>query len=150
MGKGIALVFRKRYPDMYKDYVRRYWEGKVRLGEPYLYKCTSQSPINRKQLCLPDFLERDKPNSEKELDYWILNLPTKKHWRSRSNLEDILEALDYLKGHYQGWGIKSIAVPILGCGEGGLEWQNVGPADGRLGGPTLRSGPDGFGGYVGG
>ena len=101
MGKGVALEFKKRFPDMFKDYEKRCAEGKVKLGEPYLYK----------RLTPP----------------WILNFPTKKHWRSVSNISDIARGLKYLEHHYKEWGITSIALPPLGCGHGQLEWKIVGP-----------------------
>jgi O-acetyl-ADP-ribose deacetylase (regulator of RNase III) len=101
MGKGIALGFRKRFPEMYEDYVRRCNAGDVHLGQPYLYK----------SLVPP----------------WILNFPTKEHWRSVARLSDIVTGLDYLAKYYKTWGIKSLAVPPLGCGEGQLEWRVVGP-----------------------
>jgi len=101
MGKGVALEFKKRFPDMFEDYVKRCSEGKVKLGEPYLYK----------RLTPP----------------WILNFPTKEHWRSVSNISDILRGLNYLEQHYKEWGITSIALPPLGCGHGQLEWKIVGP-----------------------
>jgi len=101
MGKGIALEFKKRFPEMFEDYMRRCAEGKVRLGEPYLYK----------RLTPP----------------WILNFPTKGHWRSVSSLADIVRGLKYFDEHYKEWGITSIAFPPLGCGHGQLEWKIVGP-----------------------
>lgn len=101
MGVGIALEFKKRFPDMYEDYVKRCAEGKVKLGEPYLYK----------RLTPP----------------WILNFPTKKHWRSVSKISDIIRGLEYLEQHYKEWGINSIALPPLGCGHGQLEWNIIGP-----------------------
>jgi O-acetyl-ADP-ribose deacetylase (regulator of RNase III)/uncharacterized protein YwgA len=101
MGKGIALEFKKQFPDMFADYEKRCKEGKVKLGEPYLYK----------RLTPP----------------WILNVPTKDHWRSVSKLSDIIQGLKYLEQHYQEWGITSIAIPPLGCGYGQLEWRIVGP-----------------------
>ena len=101
MGRGVALEFRKRFPDMYSDYVRRCEAGEVRLGEPYLYP----------RATLP----------------WILNFPTKDHWKSVSKLSDIVRGLDYLKERYRKWGITSLAVPPLGCGQGQLEWRVVGP-----------------------
>ena len=102
MGKGIALEFKKRFPDMYKDYEQRCKEGKVKLGEPYLFR----------RLTLP----------------WILNIPTKDHWRSVSRLQDIIDSLQYLEDHCRQWEIASLAVPPLGCGEGQLEWRIVGPS----------------------
>lgn len=101
MGKGVALEFKKRFPDMYDDYVQRCAEGEVRLGRPYLYRSL-----------LPPF---------------ILNFPTKEHWRSVSRLSDIIDGLDFLEEHYREWGIESLACPPLGCGQGGLEWRIVGP-----------------------
>jgi O-acetyl-ADP-ribose deacetylase (regulator of RNase III)/uncharacterized protein YwgA len=100
MGKGVALAFKKRYPDMYFDYVKRCDRGEVRLGEPYAYRAS---------------------------DHVIVNFPTKQHWRSVSRLSDIEAGLDYLERHYKEWQIKSLAVPSLGCGNGQLEWRVVGP-----------------------
>ncbi|NQS98575.1 MAG: macro domain-containing protein [candidate division Zixibacteria bacterium] len=101
MGKGIALEFKKQFPDMYKDYEMRCQRGDVKLGEPYLYKSL--------------------------LPPWILNFPTKDHWRSISNWDDIREGLEYLQNKYERWGITSLAVPPLGMGSGKLEWIKIGP-----------------------
>lgn len=101
MGKGIALQFKKRFPDMYRDYEERCKRKEVKLGRPYLYKTM-----------LPPY---------------ILNFPTKDHWRSVTNLADIERGLQYLHNYYKEWGITSMAVPPLGCGEGQLEWRIVGP-----------------------
>lgn len=101
MGKGIALEFKKRFPDMYEDYVQRCKRNQVKLGQPYLYR----------RLFPPN----------------VINFPTKDHWRSVSNLADIVAGLEYLTQHYQEWGITSLAVPPLGCGHGQLEWNVVGP-----------------------
>ena len=101
MGKGIALGFRKRFPEMYEDYVRRCEQREVRLGRPYLYR-------------------RSTPPH-------VINFPTKDHWRSVSKLYDIIKGLRYLQAHLPEWGVTSVAVPPLGCGEGRLEWRVVGP-----------------------
>jgi O-acetyl-ADP-ribose deacetylase (regulator of RNase III) len=101
MGKGIALAFKKRFPAMYQDYVLRCTRGEVKLGRPYLYS-------------------RSEPP-------WVLNFPTKGHWRAVSRLSDIVSGLEYLEQHYEEWGITSLAVPPLGCGQGQLEWDVVGP-----------------------
>ncbi len=101
MGKGLALEFKKLFPDMYEDYVARCKANKVRLGEPYLYR--------------------------RLLPPWILNFPTKDHWRSVSRLSDIVAGLEYLEKHYREWEITSLAVPALGCSNGQLEWRVVGP-----------------------
>lgn len=101
MGKGIALDFKKRFPDMFDDYVNRCAAGDVKLGEPYLFR----------RLIPP----------------WIINFPTKEHWRSVSRIEAVVDGLVYLRDHIQQWEIESIAVPPLGCGNGQLEWKVVGP-----------------------
>jgi len=101
MGKGIAQEFKARYPAMYKDYVNHCEAGKVQPGVPYLFS---------------DMLGNS-----------ILNFPTKKHWRSPSKLEDIIHGLDIFVEKYKAWGIESIAFPPLGCGNGGLDWEVVGP-----------------------
>lgn len=101
MGKGIALEFKKRFPAMFKDYVRRCEAGEVKLGRPYLYR---------------DLVQK-----------WILNFPTKDDWRSVSKLTDIVNGLEFLEANYRQWGIKSLAVPPLGCGNGQLDWNVVGP-----------------------
>jgi len=101
MGKGIALEFKTRFPEMFKDYQMRCEEKEVRLGKPYIYK----------GLFPP----------------WIINFPTKQDWRSVSKIRDIEEGLKYLVDHYEDWEVESLAVPPLGCGNGQLDWQDVGP-----------------------
>jgi O-acetyl-ADP-ribose deacetylase (regulator of RNase III) len=101
MGKGIALEFRKRFPDMYDDYLQRCAAKQVQLGKPYLF-----------QRLIPP---------------WIINFPTKEHWRSVSRLDAIVEGLVFLAAHVEDWGVESLAVPPLGCGNGQLEWAVVGP-----------------------
>lgn len=101
MGKGVALEFKRRYPDMFEDYARRCDRKAVKLGEPYVFD--------------------DKSGAK------ILNFPTKDHWRSASRLGDIEQGLTYLAEHYEQWGITSLSMPPLGCGNGGLEWSEVGP-----------------------
>ena len=78
MGKGIAAEFKKRYPEMYKEYKSRCDAHQVRLGEPYLYT---------------DMLGNS-----------VLMFPTKDHWRASSRLADIDSGLDHLIAHYQDWG----------------------------------------------
>ncbi|HEU5378880.1 MAG TPA: macro domain-containing protein [Ktedonobacteraceae bacterium] len=101
MGKGLALELKKRFPDMYEDYLIRCKAKQVHLGEPYLYRGL--------------------------LPPWIINFPTKDHWRSVSRLSDIVAGLEYLEKHYSEWEISSLAVPALGCNNGQLEWRVVGP-----------------------
>lgn len=101
MGKGVALEFKKRFPRMVRDYADRCARQEVRLGEPYLYA--------------------DETGAR------IVNFPTKDHWRSPSRLQDIERGLDHLAAHATDWGITSVALPPLGCGNGGLAWSEVGP-----------------------
>lgn len=100
MGKGIALAFKRQYPELFQDYVQRCRRSEVQLGRPYVYQAE---------------------------DHLIVNFPTKHHWRAVSRLDDIVAGLEYLEAHYRAWGITSIAVPPLGCGSGQLEWRVVGP-----------------------
>lgn len=99
MGAGIALEFKLRYPKMFEDYVCRCECKEVRVGEPYLFR---------------------------EYGYpWILNFPTKKHWKYPSKLEWIQQGLEHFASHYQENGITSIAFPMLGTNNGHLEWTEV-------------------------
>lgn len=100
MGKGIALEFKKRYPDMFMEYVLKCDRGEVKPGIPYVY-------------------QRDGVS--------ILNFPTKDHWRSPSRLSYVVEGLEWFVQNYRNYHITSIAFPPLGCGNGGLSWAIVGP-----------------------
>jgi len=101
MGKGVAAEFKKRYPMMFEDYRLRCERGEVRLGKPYLFRDVSGT--------------------------MIVNFPTKGHWRSPSRLADIESGLTYFASHFEEWDVASAAFPPLGCGNGGLEWVEVGP-----------------------
>jgi O-acetyl-ADP-ribose deacetylase (regulator of RNase III)/uncharacterized protein YwgA len=101
MGKGIALEFKKRFPQMFAEYVELCKNGQLHVGTPYLY--------------------RDLTGVS------ILNFPTKEHWRSPSKLSYIIDGLDWFVANYQQLGIHSIAFPPLGCGNGGLNWETVAP-----------------------
>lgn len=100
MGKGVALAFKERYPEMYDDYRRRCEAGEIRPGVLTLYTTTPP---------------------------WVLNFPTKRHWRNRSRLGDVEAGLKALAEQYKDWGIESLGIPALGCGHGGLDWSNVRP-----------------------
>ena len=104
MGKGIALQFKSAFPGNFKAYERACKEHCVRLGEMFVF----------------DAGQLMKPR-------WIINFPTKGHWRSRSKLADIETGLDDLRRVIDELGIKSIALPPLGCGNGGLDWSDVRP-----------------------
>lgn len=99
MGAGLALEFQLRFPEMEKDYVERCKAKKVEVGRPYLYKDYSNP--------------------------WILNFPTKNHWKYPSKIEWIEQGLRYFSANYKKGGITSIAFPKLGCSNGGLEWNTV-------------------------
>ena len=98
MGKGIALAFKKRFPGMYEAYKRKCESGEFNVGNLMLYK------------------EKNK---------WILLFPTKKEWRKNSKMEYIESGLAKLADNWDKLGIHSIALPKLGCGNGGLEWREV-------------------------
>lgn len=103
MGAGIAKEFKKRYPEMFKDYQGKCDANQVVVGKPYVWRPS---------------------NSDRK---WVLNFPTKKHWRGGSKIEWIEEGLDYLIANYKDWGITSLALPALGCSLGGLDWEKVKP-----------------------
>jgi O-acetyl-ADP-ribose deacetylase (regulator of RNase III) len=96
MGKGIAADFKKYYPEMFDQYKKMCDSGKFEIGYLYLYKT---------------------PNK------WVLNFPTKKHWRAKSTLEYIEIGLVKLVSEATKLQITDIAMPKLGCGNGGLEWE---------------------------
>jgi len=99
MGAGLALEFKLRYPEMYRDYVDRCRRKEIKIGRPCLYR--------------------------NHINPWILNFPTKYHWRYTSKMEWIEEGLEYFVSNYSGAGIKSIAFPQLGCRNGRLNWTDV-------------------------
>ncbi len=99
MGKGIALQFKRAFPDVFETYASACREGKVKPGE-----------------VLPVALPEGR---------WVLNFPTKRHWRNPSRLEDIQAGLDDLVRVVAELHIRSIAIPPLGCGNGGLPWSEV-------------------------
>jgi O-acetyl-ADP-ribose deacetylase (regulator of RNase III)/uncharacterized protein YwgA len=101
MGKGIALDFKKMYPEMYEEYVELCQNHKIKPGCPYYY--TDFNGVS------------------------VINFPTKDHWRSPSRLSYIIDGLDWFRANYEKLGITSVAFPPLGCGNGGLSWELVGP-----------------------
>jgi O-acetyl-ADP-ribose deacetylase (regulator of RNase III) len=102
MGRGIALQFKKRYPDNYDNYEVACKRGNVVPGKVFVYETNS--------LINPNF---------------SINFPTKRHWRSASRMEDIETGLDDLVKVIRELKITSIAIPPLGCGLGGLCWNEV-------------------------
>lgn len=105
MGKGIALEFKQRYPNMYRNYVERCNQNLVRVGYPYLYH-------------------------HAQSDRYVILFPTKQHWRDGSQYQWLIDGLKYLVNRINEnlWPeLTSIAFPPLGCGNGGLDWQEVLP-----------------------
>lgn len=104
MGKGIALQFKQAFPDNFKAYQTACRAGDVVPGRMFVH--ANGNLVNPR---------------------YIINFPTKRHWRGQSRLEDIHSGLKALIAEVQRLGIRSIAVPPLGCGLGGLDWRVVRP-----------------------
>ena len=104
MGKGIALQFRRAFPQNYKSYRAACDAGEVRLGEMFV---GTTGRLGRPRL--------------------IINFPTKAHWKSRSRLADIELGLRDLRRVLAEYRVESVALPPLGCGLGGLDWADVRP-----------------------
>jgi O-acetyl-ADP-ribose deacetylase (regulator of RNase III) len=119
MGKGVASRAKYQFPDVYVRYQDACRNGKLKMGKPWLYK----REISTDCELADDPESLINPNGET----WFLLFPTKKHWRDNSKIEDIEAGLVWLSKNYQKEGIKSLALPALGCGLGGLDWANVGP-----------------------
>ncbi len=100
MGKGIAKAFRERYPAMFAPYKRLCDEELLQPGKLWLWQGD---------------------------DHSVLNFPTKVHWRSPSKIEWIELGLQKFVESYEARGITSISFPRLGCGNGGLDWDDVRP-----------------------
>jgi O-acetyl-ADP-ribose deacetylase (regulator of RNase III) len=104
MGKGIALQVKRRYPAVFATYERACKAGDVHIGR-----------------MLPS------PTGELESPHWVINFPTKKHWRAPSKIAYISEGLKDLLVVIEELRIRSIAIPPLGAGNGGLDWHDVEP-----------------------
>ena len=104
MGRGIALQFRKAFPENFKIYEAACKRGEVKPGEMLVF--------DTHQVTNPRY---------------IINFPTKRHWRDQSRITDIESGLEALVDEVKDRGILAIAVPALGCGLGGLKWSEVRP-----------------------
>ena len=104
MGKGLALQFKKAYPDNFKQYALACKAGEVKPGTMFIVS------TNR----------TDNPK-------FIINFPTKRHWKDSSKIDDIKSGLVALVSDTKKLKITSLAVPPLGCGLGGLNWSDVKP-----------------------
>lgn len=103
MGKGVALQMKQAFPDNFTQYERACRAGDMQPG---------------RVLSIPTALDRPR---------YILNFPTKRHWREKSRLEDIDSGLQSLVQEVMRLGIRTIAIPPLGCGNEGLDWADVAP-----------------------
>ncbi len=105
MGRGIALQFKQAYPAMFRDYERACKAGEMKLGKVQVFDLGGLVGGPR----------------------WLINFPTKGHWRADSRLADIEAGLTDLVATIRKLRIHSIAIPPLGCGNGGLDWNEVRP-----------------------
>lgn len=101
---GLALEFKARFPDYAADYVAACQSGRLSVGTLHAFD-----------------------RGEGETPRWIISLPTKRHWRDSSSIQDIDQGLAALRAFLLASDIQSIAIPALGCGLGGLEWKDVAP-----------------------
>ena len=104
MGKGIALMFKERFPENFKAYEAACKAGQVEVGKMFV-----------------------TPGVELDGPRWIINFPTKQDWRKPTKLEWVHSGLAALKDVIREKHIKSVALPPLGCGNGGLDWEVVRP-----------------------
>ncbi|MFN0252756.1 MAG: macro domain-containing protein [Kofleriaceae bacterium] len=103
MGKGLALAFKKKFPDNFAAYRRACDAGELKPGNVFIFDRGDRSPR------------------------WIVNFPTKRHWRDASRLDDVRDGLTDLINEVEARGIDSVALPALGYGLGGLDWKDVRP-----------------------
>ena len=105
MGRGLALAFSRRYPEILAPYRAACRTGGLRPGRVMIHKLAQRQPGD---------------------PVYVVHFPTKRHWRDASRIEDIAVGLTDLAARCGGAaGIRSIAVPALGCGLGGLPWAAV-------------------------
>lgn len=104
MGKGIALMFKEAFPSNFRAYEQASERREIKIGQMFVTE-----------------------NVALEGPRWIINFPTKKHWRQPSKLQWIIDGLKDLRRVIEEKNIRSVALPPLGCGNGGLDWSDVRP-----------------------
>lgn len=104
MGKGLALQFKKAFPENFEEYQRACQDGEVKPEQMFIV-----------------------PTGYLTHPHYIINFPTKRHWKKLSHIEDIEVGLQALIEAVRWLKIRSVAVPPLGCGNGGLAWSRVAP-----------------------
>ncbi|MBE0564698.1 MAG: macro domain-containing protein [Krumholzibacteria bacterium] len=104
MGRGIALQFKRAFPENFAAYAEACRQERVSPGSMFVFATGQLTPPR-----------------------YIINFPTKRHWRGRSRLDDIEAGLEDLVAVIRDNGIRSVAVPPLGAGLGGLDWSDVRP-----------------------
>lgn len=103
MGAGVALAFKKRFPEMFDDYVKKCRSGTIRPGFPSVW------------------IQKDMISKEVE----IVNFPTKDNWKNPSEYHYIDDGLKWLSTYLEDKNGKVVTLPALGCGHGGLDWSRV-------------------------
>ena len=101
MGRGLAAQFRDAFPENFDAYRAACRNGVLQPGRVLA--------------------------TELRGDRYVINFPTKRHWRSASRVEDIVAGLEAFVDELERLGVRSVAVPALGCGAGGLDWADVRP-----------------------
>jgi O-acetyl-ADP-ribose deacetylase (regulator of RNase III) len=119
MGKGLASRAKYQFSDVYVYYQDLCRKGILQMGKPRIYKRESSF----------DYQLADEPEtlSNANSETWFLLFPTKRDWRERADIVGIEKGLQWLADNYKKEGIKSLAIPALGCGLGRLDWRDVGP-----------------------
>ena len=112
MGAGLAKQFKRKFPDNFKAYKAVCDDMEMMLGKCHFF----------------DYRKVENLDISRNYPVWIINFPTKYHWKDKSKIDCIEQALDdmIVQGNIGGFGgIYSLAMPRVGCGLGGLQWEDV-------------------------
>jgi len=119
MGKGLASRAKYQFPRVYVQYQDLCKAKKLRMGTPVLYKQEQSRDL--------ELADEPATMSNGLTETWFLLFPTKDDWRNKADIEGIRKGLEWLRANYKNEGVKSLAMPALGCGLGWLDWSTVGP-----------------------